>query len=86
VDDEGFSDLPAALQDIGEDGEPYPGSIADPEDAADLLGNNDELEETSGLDGDSSFEIRWNAQVSSSGSFLHFIAITDLQYTAAGQP
>ncbi|KAJ7820887.1 hypothetical protein B0H13DRAFT_1921094 [Mycena leptocephala] len=62
VDDKGFSDVPAALQDIGEDGEPYPGSIADPEDAADLLGNNDELEETSGLDGDSSFEIRWNAQ------------------------
>jgi hypothetical protein len=65
VDDGGFSDLPAALQDLGEDGEPYPGSIADPEDAADLIGNDDELEETSGLDGDDSFEIRWNAQVSS---------------------
>ncbi|KAJ7828415.1 hypothetical protein B0H13DRAFT_1917104 [Mycena leptocephala] len=65
VDDGGFSDLLAALQDLGEDGEPYPSSIADPEDAADLIGNDDELEETSGLDGDDSFEICWNAQVSS---------------------
>jgi hypothetical protein len=65
LDDGGFSDLPASLRDIGEDGEPYPGSIADPEDAADLIGNDDELEETSGLDGDASFEIFWNVQVSS---------------------
>ncbi|KAF7337089.1 ULP-PROTEASE domain-containing protein [Mycena venus] len=58
----GFSDLPAALQDIGEDGALYPGSIADPEDAADLIGNDDEPEETSGLDGDNSFKIFWNVQ------------------------
>ncbi|KAF7334068.1 hypothetical protein MVEN_02312400 [Mycena venus] len=62
VEDGGFSDLPAALQDIGEDGALYPGSIADPEDAADLIGNDDELEETSGLDGDNSFKIFWNVQ------------------------
>jgi hypothetical protein len=75
TDDEGFSDLPAALQDIGEDGAPYPGSIPDPEDAADLIGSDDELEETSGLGGDNILEIRWNVQVS---SFLHFSTPTNL--------
>ncbi|KAF7326957.1 hypothetical protein MVEN_02589900 [Mycena venus] len=63
VEDGGFSDLPPALQDIGEDGALYPSSIADPEDAADLIGNDDEPEETSGLDGDNNFKIFWNVQL-----------------------
>ncbi|KAJ7828627.1 hypothetical protein B0H13DRAFT_1916981 [Mycena leptocephala] len=62
IEDGGFSDLPADSRDIGEDGALYPGFIVDPEDAADLIGDDDEVEETSGLDSDNGFEIMWDAQ------------------------
>jgi hypothetical protein len=38
----------------------------------DLIGNDDEVEETSGLDGDNGFEIMWDSQVSSSHFSLQF--------------
>ncbi|KAF7339251.1 ULP-PROTEASE domain-containing protein [Mycena venus] len=69
LDDPGFTDVPTGSRHIAEDGALYPGSINDPEDAADLIGNDGEgedgegkAEETSGLNVDDHFEIRWDSE------------------------
>ncbi|KAJ6553265.1 hypothetical protein B0H19DRAFT_1377852 [Mycena capillaripes] len=68
-DDPGFTDVPAESRHVAEDGALYPGSIDDPEDAADLIGDDgegedgdSEVEEASGLDVNDRFEIRWDSQ------------------------
>ncbi|KAJ6578348.1 hypothetical protein B0H19DRAFT_1253593 [Mycena capillaripes] len=68
-DDPGFTDVPTESRHVAEDGALYPGSIDDPEDAADLIGDDgegedgdSEVEEASGLDVNDRFEIRWDSQ------------------------
>ncbi|KAJ6542921.1 hypothetical protein B0H19DRAFT_1076947 [Mycena capillaripes] len=68
-DDPGFTDVPAESRHDAEDGALYPGFIDDPEDAADLIGDDgegedgdSEVEEASGLDVNDRFEIRWDSQ------------------------
>ncbi|KAF7334522.1 hypothetical protein MVEN_02281700 [Mycena venus] len=69
LDDPGFTNVPTESRHIAEDGALYPGSINDPEDAADLIGDDGKgedgegkAEETSGLNIDDHFEIRWDSK------------------------
>ncbi|KAF7363061.1 hypothetical protein MVEN_00658300 [Mycena venus] len=59
--DRSFTDRAPDPCRVSEEGDVDPSAISDPEDAADLLGDEEEVEETTTLD-DASIEIKWEAQ------------------------